>query len=75
MLCGLGFTAAYIYYFKFMHPEAGPADWWFGISPEGIGSLGMVINFGVTLVITAVTAPPPASVQEQVEHLRYPSED
>ena len=75
MLCGLGFTAAYIYYFKFMHPEAGPADWWFGISPEGIGSLGMVINFGVTLVITAVTSPPPASVQEQVEHLRYPSED
>ena len=75
MLCGLGFTAAYIYYFKFMHPEAGPADWWFGISPEGIGSLGMVINFGVTLAITAVTPPPPASVQEQVEHLRYPSED
>ena len=75
MLCGLGFTAAYIYYFKFMHLEAGPADWWFGISPEGIGSLGMVINFGVTLVITAVTSPPPASVQEQVEHLRYPSED
>ena len=75
MLCGLGFTAAYIYYFKFMHPEEGPADWWFGISPEGIGSLGMVINFGVTLVITAVTSPPPASVQEQVEHLRYPSED
>ena len=75
MLCGLLFTAAYIYYFKFMHPEAGPADWWFGISPEGIGSLGMVINFGVTLAITAVTPPPPASVQEQVEHLRYPSED
>ena len=75
MLCGLLFTAAYIYYFKFMHPEAGPADWWFGISPEGIGSLGMVINFGVTLAITAVTSPPPASVQEQVEHLRYPSED
>ena len=75
MLCGLGFTAAYIYNFKFIHPEAGPADWWFGISPEGIGSLGMVINFGVTLAITAVTPPPPASVQEQVEHLRYPSED
>jgi len=73
MLTGLGFTAGYIYYFKFMHPEAGPESWWLGISPEGIGSLGMVINFVVTLLVTAMTPPPPKAVQEQVENLRYPA--
>jgi cation/acetate symporter len=73
MLTGLGFTTAYIYYFKFHNPGAGPDQWWFGISPEGIGSLGMVINFVVTLVVTAVTPAPPQEVQDQVENLRYPS--
>ena len=73
MLTGLGFTTAYIYYFKFHNPAAGPEGWWFGISPEGIGSLGMVINFVVTLAVTAVTPAPPKAVQDQVENLRYPS--
>ncbi len=73
MLSGIGFTAIYIYYFKFHNPGAGPDQWWFGISPEGIGSLGMVINFVVTMTVTAFTPAPPAEVQEQVENLRYPS--
>ncbi|MEX0893134.1 MAG: sodium:solute symporter family protein, partial [Gemmatimonadota bacterium] len=45
MLTGITFTAAYIVYFKFMHPELNTADhWWLGISPEGIGAVGMVLN-------------------------------
>src|SRR5690606_4026995 len=46
MITGLLFTSAYIIYFKFLNPELNVAEnWWFGISPEGIGGLGMVINF------------------------------
>lgn len=72
MLSGIIFTAGYIIYFRFMHPEAGADQWWFGISPEGIGTLGMLLNFAVTLGISAVTPPPPASVQATVESIRYP---
>ena len=49
MLTGIGFTASYIIYFRFIAPEAGASEWLFGISPEGIGMLGMLINFAVTL--------------------------
>ena len=46
MICGITFTTAYIVYFQFINPEMNtPAHWWFGISPEGIGSLGMILNF------------------------------
>lgn len=74
MVTGLVFTAAYIIYFKFISPENNHAGhWWLGISPEGIGTLGMIINFTVSLVVGRFFPPPPADVQEVVESIRYPA--
>ncbi|MEQ9426059.1 MAG: sodium:solute symporter family protein [Cyclobacteriaceae bacterium] len=73
MVIGLLFTSAYIIYFKFINPEMNsPANWWFGISPEGIGTLGMILNFIVSGAVSKFTAPPPSDVQEMVEGIRYP---
>ncbi len=73
MISGIGFTAGYIIHFKFINPELNSADHWlFGISPEGIGTLGMLINFAVTILLSLVTAPPPQQVQELVEEIRLP---
>lgn len=73
MVVGVFFTAAYIIYFKFMNPAAStPENWWFGISPEGIGTLGMCINFVVAIVVNKFTAEVPDDVQEMVESIRYP---
>ncbi len=71
LLAGIVFTAGYIIYFKFIDPTNNAA-WLFGISPEGIGTVGMVVNFVVALVVSRVTAPPPADIQELVESIRYP---
>jgi cation/acetate symporter len=70
MLVGITFTAAYIIYFKFM--GGTPDQFWFGISPEGIGALGMVLNFLVAFVVSRFTPPPPQEVQDMVEHIRVP---
>lgn len=73
MIAGLLFTSAYIIYFKMLHPELNTADyWWFGISPEGIGTLGMLINFFVATSICLLTPPPPLQVQKMVEKIRLP---
>ena len=71
MLVGIAFTAAYIIYFRFM--GGTPDQYWFGISPEGIGSVGMLLNFGVAFVVSRFTPPPPEDVQELVEHIRIPA--
>ena len=71
MLVGIIFTASYIIYFKFM--GGTPDQLWFGISPEGIGALGMVLNFAVAGVVSRFTPPPPQEVQDLVEHIRVPS--
>jgi cation/acetate symporter len=47
-------------------------SWWFGISPEGFGSIAMLINFVVSLVVMRFTPPPPKDVQELVENIRIP---
>lgn len=74
MLSGLSFTFAYILYFKFINPAANNAGHWLlGISPEGIGSLGMLLNFMVALAIARVTAEPPDAVKEMVDDIRIPS--
>ena len=70
MLIGLIFTASYIIYFKF--GGGTPDQYWFGISPEGIGTLGMVINTVVALIVSRFTPPPPTEVQEMVEQIRIP---
>lgn len=73
MVLGITFTAAYIVYFNFVAPELNSAEhWWFGISPEGIGTLGMLLNFAVTIGVSRVTPPPPPEVQTLVEQIRVP---
>ena len=73
MVTGLTFTFSYIVFFKFISPELNNADHWlFGISPEGIGTLGMLMNFAVSLVVMRLTPPPPREVQELVEQIRVP---
>jgi len=73
MLAGITFTAAYIIYFKFVNPgDNHSANWLFGISPEGIGALGMVLNFIVSLSVSRFTPPPPEKVQAMVEDIRSP---
>jgi cation/acetate symporter len=69
MITGLVFTLSYIIGVKF----GGMQPWFFGVSAEGIGTLGMIINFIVTLVVSRLTPPPPAEIQEMVEDLRTPS--
>jgi cation/acetate symporter len=68
MVTGLIFTIIYIVGVKF----GGMQPWFFGVSPEGIGTLGMLINFAVTLVVSRLTPPPPAEIQAMVEDLRSP---
>ena len=72
MLTGIGFTASYIIYFRFIATDAGASDWLFGISPEGIGTVGMLINFAVNFGVSRFTAPPPAHVQQLIEDIRVP---
>lgn len=73
MITGLSFTASYIIYFKFINPSANSAEnWWFGISPEGIGTLGMLFNFMVSGLVSRITAPPPNDIQNMVDDMRIP---
>ncbi len=72
MIVGLLFTASYIVYFKFINKAAGENEWWFGISPEGIGTFGMVINFVLAIGISLATKPPPPEVQHLVDRVRFP---
>ncbi|MFG6104323.1 sodium:solute symporter family protein [Leptothoe sp. EHU-05/26/07-4] len=70
MLVGLIFTSFYIIGVKFF----GMPTWFFNISAEGIGTLGMILNLIVTLVVSRLTPPPPLHIQELVEDLRSPED-
>jgi cation/acetate symporter len=63
-------------YFKgiFIAPLAEniPQNWLFGISPEGIGSVGMLLNFIVAIVVAKLTPAPPEHIQKLVERIRIP---
>jgi len=76
MVAGLGFTLGYIIYFKglFIGPfsENIAANWLFGISPEGIGTIGALVNFAVAISVSAVTPAPSAEVRALVERIRVP---
>ena len=76
MLSGLGFTLGYIVWFKgiFIEPMAANVaeNWLFGISPEGIGTVGAMLNFAVALTVSAMTPPPSAEVRALVERIRVP---
>ncbi|MGY4025229.1 sodium:solute symporter family protein [Aeromonas rivuli] len=76
MLTGMIFTIGYIVYFKgiVIAPMAAnvPENWLFGISPEGIGTVGMVLNFVVSYGVSLITKPVPQEVQHIVESIRFP---
>lgn len=73
MSVGLVFTFTYIAWFKFVSPETSNAEHWLlGVSPEGIGTLGMILNFLVAFIVSRFTPPPPERVQDMVEHIRVP---
>ncbi len=75
MIVGITFTATYIIYFKFIQPEHNTAEhWWLGISPEGIGTLGMVLNFLVAGIVSLATPAPPRDIQELVDEIRMPQD-
>ena len=76
MLTGLVFTMGYILAYKgvFFDPIIAntPENWLFGISPEGIGAVGMVLNFIVAFAVSKVTAEPPEHIQVMIEDIRVP---
>ena len=73
MVVGLIFTVAYIAYFKFYAPDLNYANyWWLGISPEGIGMVGALLNFVVAFAVSRATKPVPESVLALIENIRIP---
>ncbi len=74
MVTGLVSTFAYIAWFKLINPAANvPDNWLFGISPEGIGSIGMVLNFAVALTVSRLTPAPPQEGRGLVDDIRLPT--
>ncbi|AAZ96041.1 sodium:solute symporter family protein [Thiobacillus denitrificans ATCC 25259] len=76
MLTGLSFTLAYIVYFKrdvlLGMSKVPDSEWLFGISPEGIGVVGMILNFAVAYLVMKLTPKCPDHIQHLVEGIRYP---
>ena len=73
MITGIVFTASYIWYFKpVLGGPGSPEGYWFGISPEGIGTLGMFFNLIVSFVVSRMTKETPKEIQELTESIRYP---
>lgn len=81
LIVGLSFTTFYVLKFKLsalwglegVLGSNAKEDWWFGISPEGIGFVGMILNFAVAMIVSKLTPAPPQEVQELVENIRIPS--
>jgi len=75
MIAGLAITIFYMMRYKlgWIGGPTTPADWWFGISPEGFGTVGMIVNFIVAFSVCRFTPPPPQEVQDIVEDIRVPS--
>jgi len=81
MIVGLCLMLFYMLKFKFGIFDGGKEavdalndDWWFGVSPEGFGSIAMLVNFIVAIVVNQFTAEPPEDVQEIVENIRVPNQ-
>lgn len=73
MIIGLVFTTSYIVWFKFIDEASNTAEhWWFGISPEGIGTFGMALNFLVAIIISRFTPAPPQRIRDLVDRVRLP---
>ena len=73
MLAGLLATSSYIIYFKFLNPTINNAEYWIlGISPEGFGFLGMILNFGVALIVSNFYSNPPKEIYQMIDEIRKP---
>ena len=73
MITGLLFTLSYIIFFKFIAPDFNNSDYWFlGISPEGIGIIGMLVNFFFAIAISLITKAPPEEIKNLVDKIRQP---
>jgi cation/acetate symporter len=72
MITGLVFTISYMVYTLDLFGTSAN-DHILNISPEGIGTIGAILNFVVTIVVSKLTAPPPAHISEMVESIRYPA--
>ena len=73
MLIGLLFTLSYIIYFKFLYPEMNSSEYWFlGISPEGIGFIGMLLNIFTSFLVSFFTPPPPNKIIKIIHEIREP---
>ena len=76
MLIGILSMLFYMTKFKFGWFGGGSAeDWWFGISPEGFGTVAMLVNFIVSITVSNFTSPPPEKIIKLVENIRLPSDD
>jgi len=75
MISGIMFTASYIVFFKFISPELNHSEnWLWRISPEGIGTIGMMLNFIVAITVSRFTPPPPSSIHALVDRIRTPGD-
>jgi cation/acetate symporter len=73
MVVGILLMLFYMIKYKLGGFGGGTADdWWFGISPEGFGTVAMIVNLVISLIVSRMTAEPPEDVQEMVEKIRYP---
>ena len=79
MLAGIGVTLAYVFQHKGVMFIPGtsflgdlPPNWFLGIEPNAFGVVGAIVNFSVTLTVSRLTTPPPASVQQLIEDIRVP---
>ena len=76
MLIGILSMLFYMTKFKFgWFGGGGPEDWWFGISPEGFGTIAMLINLIVSITVSNFTSQPPEKIIKLVENIRLPSDD
>ena len=76
MLIGILSMLFYMTKFKFgWFGGGGPQDWWFGISPEGFGTIAMLINLIVSITVSNFTSQPPEKIIKLVENIRLPSDD
>ncbi|MFK8105090.1 MAG: sodium:solute symporter family protein [Saprospiraceae bacterium] len=75
MIVGLGLMFFYMAKFKlgWLGEKPPASEWWFGISPEGFGSIAMLVNFVISMIVSRMTPAPPEDVQEIVENIRVPS--
>ena len=75
MIVGISSMLYYMLKFKFGWFGGGnQGDWFFGVSPEGFGTIAMMLNFGVSILVSSLTKEPPNQIKELVENLRIPDE-